>query len=70
MRLDHGSRLALARDRTDRFRAEADAERLAGAHRDRSVGGWEGRPASSSASERVLAQVARVSRGDPSPCPE
>lgn len=65
MPLDAASRLIVARDRTDRFRAEADAERLGveAAARRRSrpgaIEGWEGRPARRPASDRVLALVAR-----------
>lgn len=74
-RLDPQARLRLARDRTDRFRAEADAERqVAEARRDRerrAVAGWEGRPARLPASDRVLALAGRlrVVRGGGSPVP-
>ena len=60
-RLDPEAGLILARDRTDRFRAEAGAERVAGVRRDRgATAGWEGRPAQRPASERILALAARV----------
>ena len=74
-RLDAEARLLLARDRTDRYRAEAAAERVAaGTRRGRgrgAVDGWEGRPAKASPSDRVLALAGRLrlTRGDRSPVP-
>ena len=60
--LDHGSRVVIARDRMERFQAEADEDRLVATHADRSAGGWEGRPARQPPSDRVRALVGRLSR--------
>lgn len=69
-RLDHGSRLLLARDRIDRFRAEAVVDRLPDTSGRPVIGSWEGRAGHRPTSDRALARIGRAPRRDLRPNPE